>query len=97
MKKQLSFLKFLILAVIFVILGFLLEKQIVNPNSQLPDTKHFKEILFEKEQQIDTTISNFHNRIKTLPLSETQVYTQSLTRFSKIYCESVHFLPPPLL
>ncbi len=70
MKKQLSFFKFLILAVLSMIIAFVLEQQAVSPNSQLPDTQHFKKVLFEKEQQIDTVISNFHKQIKLLTTSQ---------------------------
>ncbi len=70
MKKQLSFFKFLILAVIFIIVGLLLEKKIISPNNQLPDTEYFKKVLFEKEQQVDTILSNFDSRIKSLSNSE---------------------------
>ncbi len=82
MKKQLSFFKFLILAIIFIVLAVLLEIQAVSPGNQLPDTQHFKKVLFEKEKQLDTTISSFHSKIKSLDSSETNNLFKTFADFN---------------
>jgi len=78
LKKQLQFLKFLILAVIFIVVATIIEKNTLQPANKLVDKETFSEILFNKEEKIDTLLNSLHERIKPIAKQNTHNLFETL-------------------
>lgn len=67
MKNFFKNFKFLIFAVIAIVTASLIEQNALEPENYHIDTQKFREVLLQKEKNINVLLENSHNKIKLLP------------------------------